>query len=92
VLKVFFGIASVALALMVGNAKAADLPRRGAYHHAHYAHHSRHHAYHGDCSWNHHCLRDCPAGYFCYPLYGAYGLNGGVGFWGAYTEAGWGRY
>jgi hypothetical protein len=33
----------------------------------------------------------CPEYYPCHPLYGAYGPYGGQVFWGAYTEAGWGR-
>jgi hypothetical protein len=33
----------------------------------------------------------CPEYYPCYPLYGAYGPYGGQAFWGAYTDAGWGR-
>jgi hypothetical protein len=28
--------------------------------------------------------------YYCYPLYGAYGPFGGMAYWGAYTDAGWG--
>ncbi len=36
------------------------------------------------------CRVVCPDGYSCYPLYGAYGPYGGVGYWGAYTFAGWG--
>jgi hypothetical protein len=34
------------------------------------------------------CRVTCPD-YSCYPLYGAYGPYGGVGYWGAYTFAGW---
>jgi hypothetical protein len=33
----------------------------------------------------------CPDRYSCAPLYGAYGPYGGVGYWGAFTYAGWGR-
>ena len=29
-------------------------------------------------------------GYYCFPLYGAYGPYGGTSYWGAYTDAGWG--
>jgi hypothetical protein len=36
------------------------------------------------------CSRGCPDGYSCYPLYGAYGPYGGIAYWGAYTDAGWG--
>jgi len=36
------------------------------------------------------CPRICPGGYSCFPLYGAYGPNGGAAFWGAYTFTGWG--
>jgi hypothetical protein len=36
------------------------------------------------------CLRNCPDGISCHPLYGAYGPYGGVGYWGAYTFTGWG--
>ena len=36
------------------------------------------------------CPIICPGGYSCFPLYGAYGPNGGTGFWGAYTFTGWG--
>ena len=32
----------------------------------------------------------CPDRYSCAPLYGAYGPYGGTGFWGAYTQSGWG--
>lgn len=38
------------------------------------------------------CIRPCPDGYSCYPLYGAYGPYGGVNYWGAYTFTGWGVY
>jgi hypothetical protein len=43
------------------------------------------------CGWKHICARGCPDRYSCYPLYGAYGPYGGVGYWGAYTDAGWGN-
>ena len=36
------------------------------------------------------CPTICPGGYSCFPLYGAYGPNGGTAFWGAYTFTGWG--
>jgi hypothetical protein len=36
------------------------------------------------------CQSICPGGYSCFPLYGAYGPNGGTAFWGAYTFTGWG--
>jgi hypothetical protein len=36
------------------------------------------------------CRIVCPDHYSCAPLYGAYGPAGGVGYWGAYTFAGWG--
>src|SRR5437588_7765350 len=36
------------------------------------------------------CRPVCPDGYSCYPLYGAYGPYGGVGYWGSYTLSGWG--
>ncbi len=35
------------------------------------------------------CARQCPDGYSCAPLYGAYGPYGGVDYWGAYTDSGW---
>jgi hypothetical protein len=38
------------------------------------------------------CVRVCPDGFSCYPLYGAYGPYGGVAYWGAYTLTGWGPY
>ena len=38
------------------------------------------------------CPIVCPDRYPCFPLYGAYGPIGGVGYWGAYTYAGWGRW
>jgi hypothetical protein len=41
------------------------------------------------CNWHRVCTRQCPDGYSCAPLYGAYGPYGGVGFWGAFTDAGW---
>lgn len=44
------------------------------------------------CTVRRTCRTGCPDGYSCYPLYGAYGPYGGVGYWGAYTDAGWGRY
>jgi hypothetical protein len=36
------------------------------------------------------CRTICPDGYSCFPLYGAYGPYGGIGYWGAYTFTGWG--
>jgi hypothetical protein len=42
------------------------------------------------CDWHRVCSRPCPDGYSCAPLYGAYGPYGGVGYWGAYTDSGWG--
>jgi hypothetical protein len=36
------------------------------------------------------CRIRCPDRYSCFPLYGAYAPIGGVGYWGAYTYAGWG--
>jgi hypothetical protein len=42
------------------------------------------------CNTYHVCTRPCPDGYSCAPLYGAYGPYGGVGYWGAYTDSGWG--
>lgn len=38
------------------------------------------------------CHTPCPDRYSCAPLYGAYGPYGGTGYWGAYTQLGWGRY
>ena len=38
------------------------------------------------------CRIVCPDGYSCFPLYGAYSPIGGVGYWGAYTLTGWGRW
>jgi hypothetical protein len=37
------------------------------------------------------CRHLCPGGYWCRPLYGAYGPYGGVGYWGGYTFTGWGQ-
>jgi hypothetical protein len=42
------------------------------------------------CAWRRVCTRPCPDGYSCAPLYGAYGPYGGVGYWGGYTDSGWG--
>jgi hypothetical protein len=36
------------------------------------------------------CRVACPDGTSCYPLYGAYGPIGGIGYWGAFTSSGWG--
>ena len=41
------------------------------------------------CRARHICPRVCPDRYSCYALYGAYGPNGGAGYWAAYTS-GWG--
>lgn len=38
------------------------------------------------------CGSPCPDGYSCYSLYGAYPPYGGTLYWGAYTDAGWGRH
>lgn len=35
-------------------------------------------------------VSDCPPGYPCHSLYGAYGPYGGSRYWGAYTSTGWG--
>lgn len=43
------------------------------------------------CFWQRSCLRVCPGGYSCAPLYGAYGPYGGREYWGAYTFTGWGH-
>jgi len=43
----------------------------------------------GGCNWHRVCTPVCPDGGSCTPLYGAYGPYGGVGYWGAYTDAGW---
>jgi hypothetical protein len=43
------------------------------------------------CAWRSVCPRVCPNGYSCFPLYGAYGPYGGIGYWGAYTYSGWGN-
>jgi hypothetical protein len=37
------------------------------------------------CEWRRACLRDCPDGISCFPLYGAYGPWGGRAYWGAYS-------
>jgi hypothetical protein len=42
------------------------------------------------CATHRVCARPC-GGYDCHPLYGAYGPYGGVGYWGAFTDSGWGR-
>jgi hypothetical protein len=44
----------------------------------------------GGCWVKRICWRNCPDGISCYPLYGAYGPYGGIGYWGAYTSTGWG--
>jgi hypothetical protein len=44
------------------------------------------------CNTFHLCSRPCPDGTSCFPLYGAYGPYGGVGYWGAYTDSGWGYH
>ena len=43
----------------------------------------------GGCNWHRVCTPPCPDGSSCMPLYGAYGPYGGVGYWGAYSDAGW---
>jgi len=40
------------------------------------------------CGWRHICDRSCTPGISCGSLYGAYGPDGGVAYWGAYT-LGW---
>jgi hypothetical protein len=42
------------------------------------------------CNWRRVCVAPCPDGVSCHPLYGAYGPYGGIAYWGAYTDAGWG--
>ena len=85
--------AAFAIATVQSDAKAADLSTPPA---------SRVGAIHGNCqdlwrcgpsgcNWHRVCSRPCPDGISCAPLYGAYGPYGGVGYWGAYTDAGWGR-
>jgi hypothetical protein len=44
----------------------------------------------GECYARRVCYRGCSDRYSCYPLYGAYGPYGGIGYWGAYTDTGWG--
>jgi hypothetical protein len=44
----------------------------------------------GGCWLQKMCGRSCPDGISCFPLYGAYGPYGGVGYWAAYTYSGWG--
>ena len=41
------------------------------------------------CGWHKIC-GNCPDRHSCWPLYGAYGPYGGVGYWGAYSPNLWG--
>jgi hypothetical protein len=44
------------------------------------------------CAWHRECLRGCPDGNSCYPLFGAYGPYGGLAYWGAYSYNVWDYY
>jgi hypothetical protein len=44
----------------------------------------------GGCGWRRVCTSRCADGWSCYPLYGAYGPYGGLGYWAGYTASGWG--